>query len=55
MADKDISVKEVDKVFIGHSYKGYTFLLPPWNLSKYQIFNDQIYKSIYKRTVKLIV
>lgn len=29
MVDKDTSVKNVDEVFIRHSYKGCTFLLPP--------------------------
>lgn len=29
MVGNDISVKEVDKIFIGYSYKGYTFLLLP--------------------------
>ena len=55
MVDKDMSVKDVDEVFIRHSYKGCTFLLPPWNLSKYTIINIQIYESIYKRAANLIV
>jgi len=52
MIDKDTSVKEVDEVFIPYLYKGYTFLK---FVEIREFFHTQIYKSIYKRTVKLIV